>query len=348
MRSGCHPPSPPIFWKLCDSFVGDTVRRILWLLTRPEWGRWGLKLGDQLEPWTVVKLWSSWSLENILKIVGKGPVWHCLTRISIINYITSQSCPVQSLWPTWLLWCSLWCHHIILSFAASAKAVTLATTGTYSGPLLLLAGGNGCAPVSDMTGGMGARGNGCWAGCWGCCVFYMRTRQQMFAIICPCDQENSRTTAETCFTLLLDKPKGPKFTEIVTGNLAHQDWPCGDIGGSQWWCCNLAGARNSAGNRPAQSLCSWIAASCRSMIIQKTSFIWSILALFGYLLLQVILQGGCFQDFFVASFHRQGAEHQRRAVRCSLESGHVWASGGALCRRHHTTRPKKGTDLGFQ
>ena len=68
-----------------------------------------------------------------------------------------------------------------LSFAPSAKAVTLATTGTYSGPLLLLAGGNGCAPVSDMTGGMGARGN--WVGpFWGCCVFYMRTRQKMFGI----------------------------------------------------------------------------------------------------------------------------------------------------------------------
>ena len=33
-----------------------------------------------------------------------------------------------------------------------AQAVTLATTGVWTGPLLLLAGGNGCAPVSDMTG----------------------------------------------------------------------------------------------------------------------------------------------------------------------------------------------------
>lgn len=39
----------------------------------------------------------------------------------------------------------------------SSEAVTLATTGTFAGPLVLLAGGNGCAPVSDMTGvGKGA------------------------------------------------------------------------------------------------------------------------------------------------------------------------------------------------
>lgn len=41
---------------------------------------------------------------------------------------------------------------VVAHSAGVGKAVTLATTGTYSGPLLLLAGGNGCAPVSDMTG----------------------------------------------------------------------------------------------------------------------------------------------------------------------------------------------------
>ena len=117
--------------------------------------------------------------------------------------------------------------------------------------------------------------------------------------------------------------KGPKLTEIVTGDLAHQDWPCGDIGGSQWWCCNLAGnARNSAGNgllSPCVAGKLPLADQWSSKRPASSGPFWPSLS--SYLLLQVILQGGCFQDFFVASFHRQGAEHQRRAVRCSLESG---------------------------
>jgi len=49
------------------------------------------------------------------------------------------------------------CHKfkpdiVVAHSAGVGKAVTLATTGTFVGPLVLLAGGNGCAPVSDMTG----------------------------------------------------------------------------------------------------------------------------------------------------------------------------------------------------
>ena len=163
----------------------------------------------------------------------------------------------------------------------------------------------------------------------------------------PMWSRNSRTTAETCFILLLDKPKGPKLTEIVTGDLAHQDWPCGDIGGSQWWCCNLAGnARNSAGNgllSPCVAGKLPLADQWSSKRPASSGPFWPSLS--SYLLLQVILQGGCFQDFFVASFHRQGAEHQRRAVRCSLESGRQVAHSA-----EDITPPdlKKGTDLGFQ
>ena len=70
-RSGCHPPSPPIFWKLCDSLVGD-----LWCagycgcsLGRSGEGEgWSLGISWSLEPWSnseAAGLWkTSWKLSE--------------------------------------------------------------------------------------------------------------------------------------------------------------------------------------------------------------------------------------------------------------------------------------------
>ena len=270
------------------------------------------------------------------------------SNLNNYNYITSQSCPVQSLWPTWLLWCSLWCHQFILSFAPSAKAVTLATTGTYSGPLLLLAGGNGCAPVSDMTGGMGPdgrKGQVSWAGCWGCCVFYMRTKKKMFGIFA----HVIKKFKNHCWDLL--------HLASWQAQGAQVDWNCHGGFGSpglavrwHWWFPVMMlqlgrKCQKFSRKRPAQSLCSRKAASCRSMIIQKTSFIWSILALFVQLFIAASYSPRwMFSRFFRGFIPPSGSwtSTQSRA----MFSG-VWASGGALCRRHHTTRLKKKNWLGI-